>query len=58
LEVFFLSTTDKTDRKQLSVRIDTDLHRAFLIALATNGERTQEVLVQCIKDYVARSNKP
>lgn len=53
-----MSTTDKTDRKQLSVRIDTDLHRAFLIALATNGERTQEVLEQCIKDYVARSNKP
>lgn len=53
-----MTTTDKSERKQLSVRIDTDLHRAFLIALATNGEKTQEVLEQCIKEYVARSGKP
>ena len=40
-------------REQLSVRLETELAKAFKIALIQNGETAQAVLEQAVKDYLA-----
>ena len=44
------------NRKQLAVRLEPELYKAFAIALAKNGEKTQDVLVKAIKEYIAKTD--
>ena len=43
-------------RKQLAVRLEPELYKAFSIALATNGDKIQDVLIEAIKQYIAKTN--
>lgn len=40
---------------KLSVRIDSDLHRRFKVALAANEESAQEMLERAIINYINES---
>lgn len=44
------------NRKQLAVRLEPELYKAFAIALAKNGDKIQDVLIDAIKDYIARTD--
>jgi len=39
--------------KRLNINIELDLHNAFKAATAARGENMTDVLLACIKDYVA-----
>ena len=40
--------------KRLNINIEVDLHNAFKAATAVRGENMTDVLLQFIRDYVAR----
>ena len=44
------------NRKQLAVRLEPELYKAFAIALAKNGDKIQDVLIDAIREYIARTD--
>ena len=42
-------------REQLSVRLETELAKAFKIALITRGETAQAVLEKAVREYVKQN---
>lgn len=40
--------------KRMNLNVEVSLHNAFKAATADRGENMTEVLLECIKDYVAK----
>lgn len=44
----------KVSQKQISIRLDPDLHRKFAIVSRTRGETMTEIITEAIVNYVEK----
>ena len=44
------------NRIQFAVKLEPELYKPFAIALAKDGDKIRDVLIDAIKDYIARTD--